>query len=76
MYQVNSKYKNVIYDPNTKHNLRLLVDGVPNEMKYCRNIKLIDETFDTDNFTLGSACYSQINLEIDKEAFLKLNLIF
>ncbi len=73
MYQVNSKYKNVIYDPNTKHNLRLLVDGVPIEMKYCRNIKLIDETFDTDNFTLGSACYSQINLEIDKEAFLKLN---
>ena len=73
MYQVNSKYKNVIYNPDTKHDLRILVDGVPIDTKYCRNIHLDDETFDTDNFTLGSACYSQIKLDIDKEAFNNLS---
>lgn len=73
MYQVNSKYKNVIYNPDTKHDLRILVDGVPIDVKYCRNIHLDDETFDADNFTLGSACYSQIKLDIDKEAFNNLS---
>lgn len=70
MYKVNEKYYEKIYDNNAKHNLRIAIDGVPIETRYVKSISYEDECFDSDDFTLGSACYGAITITIDKQALI------
>lgn len=70
MYVINNKnYYNKIYDPDTKHKIKIKLDDYEIDSKYLRKLTLKDEAFSNDYFALGGVTLCEIELEINKEAF-------
>ena len=71
MYKINNEeYYKKIYSPDTKQRIKIYLDGKEINTKYLKSLNLHDECFSDEYFSLGGTCYAQIDLTINKEAFI------
>lgn len=64
-YTTTTNYKNLIYDENSKQYLDIIINGNSIDKKYVRNVKVKDDVFDSNTFTLGNATMCEWELELD-----------
>lgn len=68
MYQTSDNYKLKIYEPSTKHLLKVYINDIEIEEKYILDFKLSHQLFSNDEFTLGSVTAQSIELKLYKTA--------
>ena len=66
MYQTSNNYKSKIYEPSTRHLLKIYIDNVLIDNKYVLGVKPSQELFSNDEFTLGSITAKAIELKLHK----------
>ncbi len=68
-YATSNKYKQFIYDEDSKQSIEIIINGNIVDSSYIRSFKLTDEIFEEEIFSLGSAITSKVILELNNEVF-------
>lgn len=68
MYKTSDNYKLKIYEPSTRHILKVFINDVEIDKKYILDCKLSQTLFSNDEFTLGSVTAQAIELKLYKTA--------
>lgn len=71
MYSTSDNYKTKIYDPSTRHLLRVFIDEIEVEPKYILEFSSSYNLFANDEFCLGSVTSQAIELKLYKTALPK-----
>lgn len=66
-YSTSDGYKKKIYSENSNNDLKIYINGIEIDTDYVREVKLNDDVFENDAFTLGSAIIQNIVLKLDNE---------
>ena len=66
-YITSDNYKELIYSETSEQYLNIIINGEAINRNYVRNIKVKDDVFDSDVFTLGNATICEWELELDNE---------
>lgn len=66
MYQTSSNYKSKIYEPSTRHLLKVYINNIEIDKKYILDCKPSQQLFPNDEFTLGSVSSKAIDLKLYK----------
>lgn len=64
MYQTSNNYKSKIYEPSTKHLLKVYINDIPVEEKYILDCNFSWQLFSNDEFSLGSVTSQAIELKL------------
>ena len=68
MYKTSDNYKLKIYEPSTRHILKVFINDVEIDKKYILDCKLSQTLFSNDEFTLGSVTAQAVELKLYKTA--------
>ena len=68
MYNTSNNYKSLIYNPSTKHILNIYINDILVDKKYILDVKLSQQLFSNDEFTLGSVTAKAVELKLHKTA--------
>lgn len=68
MYKTSDNYKLKIYEPSTRHILKVFINDVEIDKKYILDCKLSQTLFNNDEFTLGSVTAQAVELKLYKTA--------
>lgn len=68
MYNTSNNYKSLIYNPSTKHILNIYINDILVDKKYILDVKLSQQLFSNDEFTLGSITAKAVELKLHKTA--------
>ena len=68
MYQTSDNYKAKIYQPSTKHLLKIYINDIEINSKYILDCKFSQTLFDNGELTLGSVSSQAAELKLYKEA--------
>ena len=66
MYQTSDNYKAKIYEPSTRHLLKIYINDIEIEEKYILDFKLSHQLFSNNEFALGSVTAQSIELKLYK----------
>lgn len=66
MYQTSDNYKTKIYQPSTRHLLKVFINGSEVDKKYILDCKTSHALFTNDEFTLGSVTSKSGELKLYK----------
>lgn len=66
MYQTSNNYKLKVYDPSTRHLLKIYINDIEIDKKYILDCKLSKPLFSNDEFTLGSVTSQGVELKLYK----------
>ena len=75
-YQTSNKYSNYIYDENSEQNIQIIINNIPIDGSYVKQLTLDDDVFESDTFSLGSAIPSKVVLELDNDLFDEISSNF
>ncbi len=68
MYKTSDNYKLKIYEPSTRHILKVFINDVEIDKKYILDCKLSQTLFNNDEFALGSVTAQAVELKLYKTA--------
>lgn len=68
MYQTSDNYKAKIYEPSTRHLLKIFINDVEIDKKYILDIKPSQQLFIDDELVLGSVTAQAVELKLHKNA--------
>ncbi len=68
MYQTSETYKNKIYEPSTRHLLKVYINNEEVEGKYILECKISQTLFNNGQFRLGSVTSKTVELKLHKLA--------
>ena len=68
MYKTSDNYKLKIYEPSTRHILKVFINDVEIDKKNILDCKLSQTLFSNDEFTLGSVTAQAVELKLYKTA--------
>lgn len=68
MYQTSEEYKSLVYQPSTRHLLKVYIDGAEVEAKYILDFKMAQSLFENGEFALGSVTAKSAELKLYKDA--------
>ena len=68
MYQTSENYKLKIYQPSTKHLLKIYINDIEIDKKYILDYKSSQQLFSNDEFTLGSVTSQSVEIKLYKNA--------
>ncbi len=68
MYKTSDNYKLKIYEPSTKHILKVFINDIEVDQKYILDCKLSQTLFSNDEFNLGSVTAKAVELKLYKSA--------
>ena len=68
MYHTSNSYKSKIYEPSTRHLLKIFINDVEIDKKYILECKLSQQLFSNDEFSLGSITAQAVDLKLYKSA--------
>lgn len=68
MYKTSDAYKSKIYEPSTRHILKIYIDNIEIDNKYILDFKLSKELFSNDEISLGSVTAQVVELKLYKES--------
>lgn len=66
MYKTSDNYKLKVYEPNTKHLLKIYINDIEIDKKYILDCKFSKPFFNNDEFTLGSISSQGVELKLYK----------
>ena len=66
MYQTSDNYKLKIYEPSTRHILKIFINDIEIDKKYILDCKFSQTLFSNDEFTLGSVTSKAVELKLYK----------
>lgn len=68
MYQTSENYKTKVYEPSTRHLLKVYINNEPIEGKYILDFKVSQTLFPNEQFTLGSVTCKVVEIKLHKLA--------
>lgn len=68
MYNTSDYYKSKIYEPSTRHLLKVYINGIEVNKDYIKSCKSSEILFTGNEFTFGSTVAKAIELEVNKLA--------
>lgn len=68
MYSTSNNYKTKVYEPSTRHLLKVYINNVEIDKKYILDCKPSQQLFSNDEFCLGSTTAQAIELKLYKVA--------
>lgn len=71
MYKTSDNYKLKIYEPSTRHILKVFINDIEIDKKYILDCKLSQTLFSNDEFVLGSVAAQAVELKLYKTAVPK-----
>lgn len=66
MYKTSNNYKLKVYEPSTRHILKVFINDIEVDKKYILDCKLSQTLFSNDEFTLGSVTAQAVELKLYK----------
>lgn len=64
MYQTDEEYKLKVYEPSTRHLLKIYINDIEIDKKYILDCKLSKKLFPTDEFCLGSVVSKAMEIKL------------
>ena len=68
MYQTSEEYKTLVYEPSTRHLLKIYINDVEIDGKYILDFKTSQKLLENDTFSLGSVTAREAELKLYKDA--------
>lgn len=66
MYKTSDNYKLKVYEPSTRHKLKVFINDIEIDRKYILDCKLSQTLFGNDEFNLGSVTAQAVELKLYK----------
>ena len=71
MYKTIDNYKLKIYQPSTRHLLKIYINNKEVDSKYILDYKFTHKLFENDEFSLGSVTAKSVELKLYKDAIIE-----